>query len=70
MISYAIFSDIGTCENNEDACGVYEKGDRRLFILCDGLGGHGRGEVASTLVKETFRNIFMDIHDSVNQSLL
>lgn len=59
MISYATFSNIGTCDNNEDAYGIYEKDDKKLFILCDGLGGHGRGEVASALVKETFGNIFL-----------
>lgn len=59
MVSYATFTDIGTCENNEDACGIFEKGTKKCMVLCDGLGGHGRGEVASGLVKEEFGNVFL-----------
>lgn len=60
MVSYATFTDIGTCENNEDAFGVFEKGTKRCMVLCDGLGGHGKGEVASAIVKDEFGRMFLE----------
>lgn len=42
-----MFSDIGNREINEDFIGSREKNNERIFTLADGLGGHGKGEVAS-----------------------
>ena len=54
MIDYSIYSNIGSREVNEDSAGCFENGDARCFIVCDGLGGHGMGDVASSLVTECF----------------
>ena len=59
MLTYATFTDAGTCEINEDSIGVFEKDNKKCMILCDGLGGHGKGEVASGLVVDLFGQIFM-----------
>ena len=50
MLNFSIFSDKGGREINEDTVKVSEKGERKCFVLCDGLGGHGMGDVASQLV--------------------
>jgi serine/threonine protein phosphatase PrpC len=45
----ATLSSAGGRENNEDACGHALNGGGGCWVLCDGLGGHRCGEVASKL---------------------
>ncbi|OYP42988.1 protein phosphatase 2C domain-containing protein [Prevotella sp. P4-119] len=49
------FSKQGKRDNNEDYVLFKEKynPDSRFIILCDGMGGHGHGEVASQTVADT-----------------
>lgn len=53
MIEFSLFTDEGSRENNEDSVGMYQDGEAFCFMLADGLGGHGMGEVASQLAIET-----------------
>lgn len=58
-ITYSYMSKEGERENNEDSVGAWMVGsDIALFVLADGLGGHGRGEEASALVTEQAIEIF------------
>lgn len=54
-MQYAMISERGSREINEDYVGkaLSEDSGRGCFVLCDGLGGHGHGEVASRLVVES-----------------
>lgn len=52
MIRFFMMSDCGMRANNEDSVGVYQYGETYCFALADGLGGHGKGEVASKLAVE------------------
>ena len=52
MVSYYLLSNVGDRENNEDNVGMYQEGADYCFVLADGLGGHGKGEVASQLAVE------------------
>ena len=54
-ISYETITDQGERSHNEDYLGVALTSDRVSFILCDGLGGHGNGDVASKLVVEQMK---------------
>ena len=58
MLCYAVKSKVGGRRINEDSVGVAEINNRQCFVVCDGLGGHGMGDVASQTVKNVFCNQF------------
>ena len=45
-IQYATISETGTRKNNEDAFRMIgtSDGNRWLAVVCDGMGGHDKGE--------------------------
>lgn len=55
QIRYTTFSDCGVRRDNEDYCQVIANPDedRYLFVVCDGMGGHAMGEVASQVICTT-----------------
>jgi len=53
MIHYRTYSDQGNRENNEDYVGTKQEQGVSCFVLADGLGGHGKGEVASQIAVES-----------------
>ena len=57
-IHYATISETGRRRNNEDAFRIVNSEDERrwLAMVCDGMGGHAMGEVAS----ETVSNAIVD----------
>ena len=58
MIVFAVLSERGSRESNEDSVGFLCDGNAGFFVLADGLGGHGRGEIASQLVTECAKDYF------------
>lgn len=58
MVTYKIITNQGDRELNEDCATATELNDNYCFLLADGLGGHGKGEVASALVVESGRYLF------------
>lgn len=52
------YSNMGARALNEDSYGVKNDDDRCIAVLCDGLGGHNCGEIASkTAVKNILEGI-------------
>ncbi len=58
MFSYVTFSDKGDRKNNEDCVGAFSGAGGHMFVLCDGLGGHGAGEVASATAVQAVQRVF------------
>jgi serine/threonine protein phosphatase PrpC len=72
MVTYKIISRNGSRPVNEDSTGMHQIDEKYGFFLADGLGGHGKGDVASQTAieqailqfeqgncsEETLKNIF------------
>lgn len=71
-IQYATISETGKRRNNEDTFRVVSlaKGNRWLALVCDGMGGHAKGEVASKTVADAlvdYWRIAVDEADSMQK---
>ena len=52
--TFAEITNLGNRKINEDSIGVIERDGKFGAVLCDGLGGHGLGDIASKLVVDVF----------------
>ncbi len=75
-MKYVQFSEKGPRINNEDCCAIAEiPGKRTLFVVCDGMGGHAHGEVASRVVCDSFSSYWQshcneaDTEDKVGEAV-
>ena len=65
---YQARSDVGQVRsNNEDA--LIEEPAIGLFGVCDGLGGHAAGEVASSIAAETLKEFAQNVSESPDGTL-
>lgn len=60
MISFEAYTNPGSREKNEDCFGMACHGASLCFVVADGLGGHGGGEVASQLAVNATRDRFVE----------
>lgn len=65
-IKYATISKTGRRSNNEDCFNVLEMPEPNRFmgIVCDGMGGHSFGEVASEVVCDAISKYWQDNTDT------
>lgn len=68
-ITYSILTNKGERTVNEDYLDISVTPERLSFILCDGLGGHGNGDVASRLVVEQMKEA-LDHSATIEESIL
>lgn len=59
-MEFSSFSDPGSRKVNEDYCGTALFKGSSCFVVADGLGGHGGGDVASKAAVETVCSIFAE----------
>jgi serine/threonine protein phosphatase PrpC len=75
------YTNRGGRDYNEDFCNYWQESSKGAFVLADGLGGHGHGEVASELAvnyiinasKKNFRiddEILIELIDGANSELM
>lgn len=65
-IRHTAFSEKGPRMNNEDCYNVVHGGDeKKMFIVCDGMGGHACGEVASKTVCDSISTYWEGNHEPV-----
>lgn len=64
-MTFHILSQYGSREANEDSVYAGASDGRGLFVVADGLGGHGKGDVASALAVSTFRETFLNRAESL-----
>ena len=69
MISYHLISKEGERDYNEDSIGYAQHDNCFLFLLADGLGGHGRGEMASAIALDQGKNVFADNFEDIEKCL-
>lgn len=54
---------IGKRLKQEDAYGVRHFPDGSLVVICDGMGGHSRGDAAAKAAVESYISSFVDSHE-------
>lgn len=69
QISYHSITDKGGRAVNEDSFGILPTKDSLFFLLCDGLGGHGSGDIASSFVIQQMKN-YLEQGISVEESIM
>lgn len=58
----------GDRDVNEDSLKVID-GETKCFVVADGLGGHGQGDIASKVAVEAFEKVFRSPFSSLEQQM-
>jgi serine/threonine protein phosphatase PrpC len=63
-MTYEIVTKTGDRSINEDSVKTARSGGGYMFVVADGLGGHGGGEIASAIAAEAFEREFKNADDN------
>jgi len=64
VLRHSARTDVGMIRSgNEDNYAAHASGDRGLFVVADGMGGHAAGEVASEMAVQTIERELMALKD-------
>lgn len=69
-ITYGTLTNAGERSVNEDYLKAWRQEDKNYFILCDGLGGHGDGDVASQFVTRAMHKGICEGKMSLEEGIL
>ena len=67
-IQYATISETGKRQKNEDAFRIVSMANERrwLALVCDGMGGHANGEIASKIVADAIVDYWVNAVDEID----
>lgn len=67
-IQYATISETGKRQKNEDASRMVSMANKRrwLALVCDGMGGHANGEIASKTVADAIVDYWVNAVDEID----
>ena len=68
-MDWAATTHPGTREINEDSTGEVVTQDVQCFIVADGLGGHGKGDIASKLAVSAFQKVFQESQEPLQERM-
>ena len=66
ILEQSYITNLGSRSANEDSVGCFSNGINHCYVVCDGLGGHGMGDVASQLVVDVFESQFSQTKNMAN----
>ncbi|MDR0935129.1 MAG: protein phosphatase 2C domain-containing protein [Oscillospiraceae bacterium] len=69
-LDFAMTTNVGKREINEDSAACIEYAGGFCFVVADGLGGHGYGEVASRRLTDVFTRVFTEALDGESGEIL
>ena len=64
-MTFQTLSQYGSRDTNEDSVYADSTDERGLFVVADGLGGHGKGDIASGVAISVFKETFSSHSESL-----